>query len=578
MAQSVPLHYGVYYFRLAHEYGVDVKEEFFMSKNKEKFLSLAKNLLENGHVEEAWFYYYQLNNIAPLLKKNKEFFHFASLARNVKKNINEISKYYIKYDKELFTPYGVILAENPTLDGTKDFFKNYNFECVQRSTFGKHILKVKYNIYSQEDIVIDESVNFLESISKHQKSQSLFKQLLQQQNFVCAQMTLFKLREINQQLKTGLENLRKRVIEAFRSDEDLVSELFKVLLSSRELERINYIANKAMEAQKRFLYFDLNEEDTAKTKSDELSSDYIELQIEQNTLGLKDESDWSNRNGRLESVVNGTNIEIEEITIFTGAVFKDFKEEIESVQITINTGRDILQSILSVNEHYYHALHKQFVLEYSQAKFFQCLKIIKLLRDNKLKSTYRRLERCLKTKVFISYSSKDRKEMRKLKNKLESEGITVNVDENSLTQIELIQTQLKKIIEDSDYFISLISPNSLSSPWVGFEILSVMNEKSTNKFIPIIMDEYVRTAEFREEKREQITEQWDLLRNLRNAEEDKRKSTPSDLKIKLDRIEVLDREFPRIYSEITEKVTLNFYDRDAIEENYTKLLDTILQN
>lgn len=578
MTQSVPLHYGIYYFRLSCEYYSDAERENFMSINKGRFLSLAENLLKNGHIEEAFFYYYHLNGIALLKGKHQDFFNFASLSRDTKSNISNLKSYYEQYSQELEVPYGILMTENAKLSEAKDFLKNLIIDSIPE-VFGKTILKIKFDRYNQQED-LSESIQFLEHIADKSGNQSLFKQLIQKQNFICAQITRYHLLDINQELEKKLATLKKKIQKKYKDENELLLELFQVLFSKQEVADITQISSKAIEAQRMLIYPDIDNPDFSQIISDGLLKDFYEFKDEQGLLFKVNYTAavGSNNVKILENLIN--EISTENYDLVVENIDKKIQNEIQEIESIIEQGKNILQLVFSIDEHNYKALHQWFKLTIYETRLYQYLKFIQFLQTPDLRVEYQVTKKYLDTKVFISYSSKDRKEMESLKQKLEEKGVRVYVDENSLNETDYIEQQLKEIIANCSYLVTLISPNSLSSEWVGLEILSVIHDdkKMKDKFIPLIIDDSIRTDKFRDEKKKEIDEKWEDLHKQRNEEEKRSRTSSDDLSRKLKRFENLNKNFPIIYSEITEKVSSDFYNFDCIEKNFPKLLKRFTEN
>lgn len=574
MTQSTPLHYGIYYFRLSCGYCSDEERKNLLSKNKGRFLSLAESLLKNGHIKESWFYYYQLDCIAPLSGKHQDFFNFTNDSRNIESSFHIIKDFYEKYPNDLEIPYGVLLMESEELPKVEKLLDNYDLINLNQQDFGKSVLKINYDKISKNEEYLKEHIDFLKSVPSNSDSLSLFKKTAQQQNFIYSQSLLFDLLEINENLEMELEKLKEKIRQEFLEQKDILSKLSNVPLPKYEIESINQISNKVFGAIKILHSTEAEQASDNMQLPKDFISDFLDFQKDQNLIRKTSQIPSSDTKDLLPFLLNGINIENEHY--LNHNAYKKFKENIKTISSIIEKGRSILQSVFAIDEHYSRALNQQFKLEIIIAHFFQNLKIIQFLHDEKLIKEYNKLEKYSATTVFISYSTQDDKEMEFLREKLELKGIKVIVDKNSLNLNDLIQAQLEKTIGNCDYFITLISPNSLGSEWVGFEVLSVIKEKAKNKFIPLIIDAEIRTIEFREYQREKIKEGWDHLRKIRDQEENVQGDTPKDIKKRLKRVGKLKKKFPTIYSEITEKISLDFSNSVSIEENFPKLLDQLI--
>lgn len=119
-------------------------------------------------------------------------------------------------------------------------------------------------------------------------------------------------------------------------------------------------------------------------------------------------------------------------------------------------------------------------------------------------------------KVFISHQKKDRLEAQKIANHLKNVGIAVYFDEfdRELTialnnnDPKAVVTAIKKGINQSTHMLCIVSPNTLTSRWVPFEVgygydstkLSVLTLKGiSNSDLP----DYIKAARI-------IRDIWDI--------------------------------------------------------------------
>lgn len=91
-------------------------------------------------------------------------------------------------------------------------------------------------------------------------------------------------------------------------------------------------------------------------------------------------------------------------------------------------------------------------------------------------------------KIFISHSSKDKKFVRTLKDDLNENGIETWVDEDELTYGDKLIEKLEFGLEYSSHFLIILSPTSVNSDWVKFELkraFSLIGD-SIQKIIPVL--------------------------------------------------------------------------------------------
>lgn len=91
-------------------------------------------------------------------------------------------------------------------------------------------------------------------------------------------------------------------------------------------------------------------------------------------------------------------------------------------------------------------------------------------------------------KVFISHSSKDKPFVRKLKRDLELNYIESWLDEDELLPGDSLIEKLNSALKSSTHLMIILSPNSVKSDWVKYELenaLKYVEEETLSKIIPI---------------------------------------------------------------------------------------------
>lgn len=94
--------------------------------------------------------------------------------------------------------------------------------------------------------------------------------------------------------------------------------------------------------------------------------------------------------------------------------------------------------------------------------------------------------------VFISYSSKDASEARRLSRELTRHNIKTWIDEYEILPGDSITQKISEGIRQSDFLIVILSSNSLNSDWVRFEIENAFaknREASSIRLIPVRIDD-----------------------------------------------------------------------------------------
>lgn len=91
-------------------------------------------------------------------------------------------------------------------------------------------------------------------------------------------------------------------------------------------------------------------------------------------------------------------------------------------------------------------------------------------------------------KIFISHSSADKKFARTLKEDLKENSFTTWIDEDELNFGDSLIDKLESALEESSHFLIILSPASVNSDWVKFELAKALNKKDNHlvqKIIPV---------------------------------------------------------------------------------------------
>jgi hypothetical protein len=94
--------------------------------------------------------------------------------------------------------------------------------------------------------------------------------------------------------------------------------------------------------------------------------------------------------------------------------------------------------------------------------------------------------------AFISHSSKDKGFVRKLAADLVANGIKVWIDEQRILVGDSIPEKIAQGLADSDFFLIVVSQNSVESPWVKKELNSALVheiERRKVAVLPVKLDE-----------------------------------------------------------------------------------------
>ncbi len=88
--------------------------------------------------------------------------------------------------------------------------------------------------------------------------------------------------------------------------------------------------------------------------------------------------------------------------------------------------------------------------------------------------------------VFLSHNSEDKNFVRRLASDLETHNIKYWLDEAEIKIGESLIEKIRQGIDDVDYVAVVLSPNSISSPWVQREIDVAMNQEIQGKRIKVL--------------------------------------------------------------------------------------------
>jgi len=104
-------------------------------------------------------------------------------------------------------------------------------------------------------------------------------------------------------------------------------------------------------------------------------------------------------------------------------------------------------------------------------------------------------------KVFISYSSKDSSTAKNIAEMLRDNGIEPWLAEDQILPGDKISEKIQKAIKGSEYFVVLLSQNSLKSKWVSTELGAALSKaagKTGSRIIPVILDDVQLPTDIRD--------------------------------------------------------------------------------
>lgn len=128
--------------------------------------------------------------------------------------------------------------------------------------------------------------------------------------------------------------------------------------------------------------------------------------------------------------------------------------------------------------------------------------------------------------AFISHSSKDKPFVRKLAADLVAAGVNVWIDEQRIRVGDSIPERVAQGVAESDFFLVLISKNSVDSAWVKKELNQALVheiEKRRVRVMPLLLDKVDLPEVIREKKYANFTESYErgleeLLASIKSME------------------------------------------------------------
>ena len=188
-------------------------------------------------------------------------------------------------------------------------------------------------------------------------------------------------------------------------------------------------------------------------------------------------------------------------------VWKEINENL--VMKDLKNFRDAVWNLLLFSG--YLTIHKKRSTGTNPQKLFCCLKIpnaeiknyfiaeMEKLNANQNMKTLMALENKPMKTLFISYNHKDLAFVNQLKIDLEKADIPLIIDIEHMRFGDNIQEFIERSVQESDITLSVISDNSLKSPWVMLETLETFQQENFNKvlrYIPIVIDTQFQSQVF----------------------------------------------------------------------------------
>lgn len=175
--------------------------------------------------------------------------------------------------------------------------------------------------------------------------------------------------------------------------------------------------------------------------------------------------------------------------------------------------------------------------------------------------------------VFISYSWKDEEFVKVLAEVLTLNGITIFLDKSDLKIYDKLTSTLKKNIAQSKYLLSVVSAHYLDSYWCMFEAIEAISGEDINtKFLPIVLKYTTEDEVFDENFVFKAIE--NLTTKIEEFENRIITHKAYELSIKLDKLNFIKSNLPKVYIRIQENIypEFNYWDQDGIIVNLEKII------
>lgn len=179
-----------------------------------------------------------------------------------------------------------------------------------------------------------------------------------------------------------------------------------------------------------------------------------------------------------------------------------------------------------------------------------------------------------RTTLFISYCHKDRDKITKICNKIKEYNSNIIIDIESLKSGEDIQEFIQNSVNVSDFTISVISKNSLLSPWVITEALETLStEKSVNrkKLLPVYIDNDIFDDNLLVDIGNEINNSMTKLLELTNKIFQQGLDTEL-YDLKRSKLFKLKSNISHLLTELYKRNTLDFTNDEKINKNVIKIM------
>jgi outer membrane protein assembly factor BamB len=175
--------------------------------------------------------------------------------------------------------------------------------------------------------------------------------------------------------------------------------------------------------------------------------------------------------------------------------------------------------------------------------------------------------------VFISYSRRDQSFVDWLENVLDLAAVRSFRDTTDLEIFDRLDASLKKNIANARWLIAIISPSYLNSYWCMFEAIeAVQGQDREQRFLPLIL-RYTPDDQSLDEGFV-LTALDDLAHQINDFEQRLVKARAYELSTKLDKLNYVRANLPRVFNHIQERLYPQFdlWNEPAMHEAALRLL------
>ena len=181
--------------------------------------------------------------------------------------------------------------------------------------------------------------------------------------------------------------------------------------------------------------------------------------------------------------------------------------------------------------------------------------------------------------LFISYNHEDQPFVQQLKTDLEKADIQLIIDIDHMKFGDNIQEYIERSVKESDLTLSVISDNSLKSPWVILETLETFQQENFNKslrYLPVVIDSNFQTPSFASKLIDNIEKSIDII--VEEIARLSKKYVPTDsLDIQKKRLITLRSNIDHVLYQLSERLVADFTSPLKYVENFPRLIQSIKQ-